>query len=80
MYIASSSKNVIGKLILQRFPYPVTVTIVELASISVYSVPLFSALKVRRQGDISWTYYVKFIVPLALGKVSFLDAGKIEVF
>lgn len=67
-YVVSSSNNVIGKMILSEFPYPMTVTMVQLTSITVYSGPFFNLWGVRKYVDISWRYYFKFIVPLALGK------------
>ncbi|XP_075236848.1 solute carrier family 35 member E1 homolog isoform X2 [Lycorma delicatula] len=67
-YIVSSSNNVVGKMLLNDFPYPMTVTMVQLLSITLYSGPFFNMWGVRRFVDISWTYYFKLIVPLALGK------------
>lgn len=67
-YIVSSSNNVIGKMILSEFPYPMTVTMVQLTSITIYSGPFFNLWGVRKYVDMSWRYYFKFIVPLALGK------------
>uniref|UniRef100_A0A182N1A8 Sugar phosphate transporter domain-containing protein n=1 Tax=Anopheles dirus TaxID=7168 RepID=A0A182N1A8_9DIPT len=67
-YIVSSSNNVIGKMILSEFPYPMTVTMIQLTSITVYSGPFFNLWGVRKYVDISWRYYFSFIVPLALGK------------
>ncbi|XP_054276841.1 solute carrier family 35 member E1 homolog [Macrosteles quadrilineatus] len=67
-YIVSSSNNVVGKMVLNDFPYPMTVTMVQLLSITLYSGPFFNMWGVRRFVDISWSYYFKFIVPLALGK------------
>jgi solute carrier family 35 protein E1 len=67
-YAVSSSNNVIGKMVLSEFPYPMTVTMVQLTSITVYSGPFFNLWGVRRFVDISWKYYLKIIVPLALGK------------
>lgn len=67
-YVVSSSNNVIGKMILSEFPYPMTVTMVQLTSITIYSGPFFNLWGVRKYVDISWRYYFKFIVPLALGK------------
>ena len=45
-YIVSSSNGVLGKTILSQFPFPMTVTMVQLVSISVWSPPL---LKVRSE-------------------------------
>ncbi|XP_046386320.1 solute carrier family 35 member E1 homolog [Ischnura elegans] len=67
-YIISSSNNVIGKMLLSDFPYPVTVTMVQLSSITLYSGPFFNLWGIRKFVDISWKYYLKMIVPLALGK------------
>lgn len=67
-YIVSSSNNVIGKILLSEFPYPMTVTMVHLLSITIYSGPFFNLWGVRKFVDISWRYYFTFIVPLALGK------------
>lgn len=67
-YIVSSSNNVVGKMVLNDFPYPMTVTMIQLLSITIYSGPFFNMWGVRRFVDISWSYYFKLIVPLALGK------------
>ena len=44
-YIVSSSNGVLGKTILSQFPYPVTVTMVQLTSIAVWSPPLLKVSK-----------------------------------
>lgn len=68
-YIVSSSNNVIGKMLLSEFPFPMTVTMVQLTSITVYSGPFFNLWGVRKYAnDIPWRYYFRLIVPLALGK------------
>lgn len=67
-YIVSSTNNVIGKMVLSTFPYPMTVTMVQLTSITLYSGPFFNLWGVRKYADISWNYYFKLIIPLALGK------------
>lgn len=45
-----------------------TMTMVQLLSITAYSGPFFNMWGVRKFVDISWKYYLKLIVPLALGK------------
>lgn len=67
-YIISSSNNVIGKMVLSEFPYPMTVTMVQLTSITLYSGPFFNLWGVRKYSGFTWSYYFRFIVPLALGK------------
>lgn len=67
-YVVSTSNNVIGKMVLSEFPYPMTVTMVQLTSITVYSGPFFNMWGVRKYTDMSWKYYLKIILPLAFGK------------
>ncbi|XP_050452865.1 solute carrier family 35 member E1 homolog isoform X1 [Cataglyphis hispanica] len=68
-YVISSSSNVVGKMLLSEFPYPLTVTMVQLTSITLYSGPFFNLWGVRRySSNITWSYYLRLIVPLALGK------------
>ncbi|XP_014243329.1 solute carrier family 35 member E1 homolog [Cimex lectularius] len=67
-YVVSSSNNVVGKMLLNDFPYPMTVTMVQLLSITLYSGPFFNLWGVRRASSFSWKFYFKFLVPLALGK------------
>jgi len=67
-YIVSSVNGVLGKTILSEFPYPMTVTMVQLTSITVYSVPLLSILGVRRLETSGWSYYIRALAPLAFFK------------
>lgn len=67
-YIVSSTNNVIGKMVFNQFPFPTTVTMVQLLSITVYSGPFFKLWGVRPRSDIPRRYYMRLIVPLAIGK------------
>lgn len=67
-YVVSSTNNVIGKMVLNEFPFPMTVTMVQLMSITLYSGPFFNLWGVRKYVDLPWNYYMKLIVPLAFGK------------
>lgn len=67
-YSTSSSNNVVTKVLLNEFPFPMTVTMVQLLSITVYSGPFFNVWGIRKFANMSWPYYLKIIVPLALGK------------
>lgn len=67
-YAASSASNVVGKLVLTDFPYPVTVTMVQLLSIVLLSAPAFALFGVRRQTDFPRRYYWRTLVPLAFAK------------
>lgn len=67
-YIVSSSNGVIGKTILSQFPYPVTLTMVQLGSIALWSPPMLKILSVRPYEASGWAYYRKMLLPLAFGK------------
>lgn len=67
-YIVSSSNNVIGKMVFNTFPFPTTVTMVQLLSITVYSGPFFKLWGIRPRAPIPRQYYMRLIVPLAIGK------------
>lgn len=67
-YISSASGNVIGKLVLNEFPYPMTMTMVQLASAAIYLGPIYKLLGVPHAGEISRRYYLVMIIPLAFGK------------
>lgn len=67
-YTVSSGNNIVGKLLLSEFPYPMSVTMVQLVSITFYCGPVLKILGVRRQAEISWDYYKMIVLPLAFGK------------
>ena len=81
-YIVSSSNGVLGKTILSQFPYPMTVTMVQLLSIALWSPPLlkvrwnypnffnpiFQLLGVRQYESSNWSYHIKMLFPLAFAK------------
>ena len=70
-YAVSSSNGVIGKWILSEFPYPMTLTMAQLASIAIYSGPMLALLGVRKASSCSsftWKYYGTMILPLAFAK------------
>ncbi|XP_017473562.1 PREDICTED: solute carrier family 35 member E1 homolog [Rhagoletis zephyria] len=67
-YLISSSNNVIGKMVLNEFPFPMTVTMIQLCSTALYSGPFFNLWRIRKYQNISRGYYWRLIIPLALGK------------
>lgn len=67
-YSMSSGGNVIGKIILTDFPYPMTVTMIQLLSISLYLGPILRLWDIPMPKEIAWSYYGKMIFPLAFGK------------
>eukprot|EP00088_Acartia_fossae_P050029 TRINITY_DN5570_c0_g1_i1.p1 TRINITY_DN5570_c0_g1~~TRINITY_DN5570_c0_g1_i1.p1 ORF type:complete len:350 (+),score=22.75 TRINITY_DN5570_c0_g1_i1:198-1247(+) len=66
-YIVSSTNGVLGKMILSQFPYPMTVTMVHLASIAIFSTPMLKMLQIR-QHESTWTHHKSILLPLAFGK------------
>ncbi|KAK2150305.1 hypothetical protein LSH36_413g02119 [Paralvinella palmiformis] len=67
-YISSSTNNIVGKIILNDFPYPMTVSMVQLVSITIYSLPVLLLWGVPSASRIPLKYWVKMILPLAFGK------------
>ena len=67
-YCSSSSDNVIGKIVLTEFPYPMTVTMVQLVTAATLLGPIVKFMKVPRLTEMSSQYYATMIIPLAVGK------------
>jgi len=66
-YIVSSTNGVLGKTVLSQFPYPMTVTMVHLASIALFSTPLLKMLQIR-ENESTWSHHKSILLPLAFGK------------
>jgi solute carrier family 35 protein E1 len=78
-YTVSATNNVVGKMLLNDFPYPVTVTMIQLLSITMYLPPILRLQKCSGSASdsisnsystrhISWGYWWKMILPLGFGK------------
>ncbi|XP_043576731.1 solute carrier family 35 member E1 [Chiloscyllium plagiosum] len=67
-YTVSSGGNVINKVILNRFPYPVTVSLFHILSICLFMPPLLRAWNVAPAGELPPRYFSRLLLPLAFGK------------
>ena len=68
-YLLSAANNVLGKQILTVFPYPVTLSMVNLLGLACGLGPSLSALQVAPGSHLSRKLYLRRILPLALGKL-----------
>lgn len=55
-------------MILQQFPFPMTVTMVQLTSISLWSLPMLKVFKIRDYESSGWAYHRRMLIPLAFAK------------
>ncbi|XP_067137580.1 solute carrier family 35 member E1 homolog [Centruroides vittatus] len=68
-YAVSSGNGVIGKTVLNDLPYPMTVTMVQLLTVTVGCGPMIALTGIQTHHvSITWNHYIKFIVPLACAK------------
>lgn len=67
-YLCSTTDNIIGKIILSEFPYPMTITMVQLATAAILLGPIISTMDVPSVTEMSRRYYFTMILPLAMGK------------
>ncbi len=68
-YSFSSANNVLGKNIFNVFPYPMTVCMVQLLTLNAFLGPALAILDVQPAPHLSRRFYMRRIVPLALGKL-----------
>jgi solute carrier family 35 protein E1 len=68
-YTFSAGNNIVGKKILNEFPYPMTLSMVHLIAINCFLGPSLKLLDVTDTPHITRKYYIRRILPLALGKL-----------
>jgi len=81
-YAISSSTNILTKTLLIDFPYPMTVSMVQLLSIWIYLQPVLKVWRIPPIDNImmSWRYYFTMILPLAFGKFITSVSGHISLW
>lgn len=79
-YAVSAASNVVGKLFLRDFPYPTTRTIVQLLSTVTFLVPTLRLLDIPKPKPFSNRYFVKLIIPLAVGKFIALALSHVSIW
>lgn len=67
-YLCSASDNIIGKVVLSDFPYPMTMTMVQLLTTSLFLGPFLPCVGATKQGHYERRYFFIMILPLAFGK------------
>lgn len=65
----SSATNIVGKQILTVFPYPTTLTMVQLMVINCFLGPSLTLLNVKESPHVSRRHFMRRIAPLGVGKI-----------
>ena len=68
-YTFSATNNVLGKKIFMVFPYPMTLSMTHHLAMNALLGPALALLSVKPSPYISTRFYVRRLVPLAMGKV-----------
>ena len=80
-YTISSTGNVIEKLLLTNMPFPMTVAMFQLLSIALYLPPLLYLWNVpKNEHKIPRPYFLKWIIPLAVGKFISTFSARISIW
>lgn len=65
----SSATNIVGKQILTVFPYPTTLTMVQLMVINCFLGPTLTLLSVKESPHVSRRDFMRRVAPLGVGKI-----------
>ena len=79
-YVSSSGNNVVGKLILSEFPYPMTVSMIQFVSITLYLLPVLKYMNVPKFPRIPLSYWFVMLVPLSFGKMFSSVASHVSIW
>ena len=78
-YSISATNNVIIKQIFQVFPHPMTVTMVHLLAVCAFLGPTLTVLNVEPTPYISRRFFLRIMVPLAVGKLFASLSGHVSI-
>lgn len=83
-YLSSASDSIIGKVVLSDFPYPMTLTMAQLLTTSLFLGPFLPCLGAKKKGEYDRRYLFTMILPLAFGKFlssvsSYISIWKVSV-
>lgn len=67
-YLCSATDNIIGKVVLSDFPYPMTMTMIQLSTTSIFLAPFLPCVGATKIGSYKRRYLFTMILPLAMGK------------
>ena len=79
-YFMSSTNNVICKKILRNYPYPMTITLFHLTSISLFMYPVLMIANLPTKFHYSKHFFWKFIIPLGFGKMLGSAASYVSIW
>lgn len=78
-YTLSATNNVLIKQIFQVFPHPMTVTMVHLLAVCAFLGPTLTVLNVEPTPYISRRFFLRIMVPLAIGKLFASLSGHVSI-
>ena len=67
-YASSCGANIVGKLLLQDFPYPISVALFHAFSLSIFVSPFLCGRQEKNEALYTKKCLLMFILPLAAGK------------
>ncbi|KRZ10347.1 Solute carrier family 35 member E1 [Trichinella zimbabwensis] len=81
-YAISTTSNILNKIILQNFPFPLTLTTASIVTTSIYSIPVSRRTASAEQASRSLNHKQFFfmVVPLAFGKLIAVSSSFVSLY
>ncbi|KAL1231757.1 Solute carrier family 35 member E1 [Trichinella pseudospiralis] len=81
-YAISTTSNILNKVILQNFPFPLTLTTASIVTTSIYSIPVSRRTASAEQASRSLNHKQFFfmVVPLAFGKLIAVSSSFVSLY